>query len=833
MATVFDLQAKLGLDSTSFMSGLSAAKVAALGGIAAIGAAATAFVASSVNVGMEFDKSMSQVAATMGTTVDQIEDLRNFALEMGSTTMFTASEAADALNYMALAGYKADQSMEMLPTVLNLAAAGNMDLAKASDMVTDSQTAFGLKAERTTKMVDEMAKAASTGNTSVEQLGDAFLVVGGLARELNGGMVELSDGTTTEVDGLQELEIALTAMANAGIKGGEAGTHMRNMLLKLSDPTKDGVAQLEALGVTVFDTEGNMRSLKDIFGDLNNSMSNLTQQQKLQAISDLFNTRDTASAEALLAAIGEDWDKIGAAILDSAGAAEQMAETQLDNLAGDVTKFKSALEGAKIQLSDKLTPSLRSFVQWGTEKVALLPEVFDKIQAAFGRIYEAISPVIEKIASMVNGEEMMKDATQFLSEAFDGFIVVLEYVAIGIVKIIEFIEAAIQWVKDFIAAVQEIWAEIKQTFEEGREKTREIIDNIVEFFTNLWETIKSVIDWIVEAFTTGWAVIQYVWSVVVDFFVGIWEGIKNVFVGVGLWFYEKFKTAWNNIKFVWDVVVDFFLDIWDGIKNVFIGVAQWFQEKFKTAWEKIKDVWSVVVKFFLDIWDGIKNVFIGAKKWFGDKFTAAWTAITDVWNGVVQFFTDIWEDIKGVFEEVKKWFEEKFGEAWEAIKTPFAAVEEFFGGIWEKITDAFDVSDADSWGEDMMNNFRSGVERARSWVVDSVSSVAASIKSFLGFSEPDVGPLSNFHTFAPDMMKLFAQGIRDNEYLITDQIAKSFDFGDTIGGEYEISGGVAKAQDSGVVINVYATERQDEYEIAQEVQRVFVQWENQRKAAYA
>lgn len=833
MATIFDLQAKLGLDSTSFMSGLSAAKVAALGGITAIGAAATAFVASSVNVGMEFDKSMSQVAATMGTTVDQIQELRNFALEMGSTTKFTASEAADALNYMALAGYDADKSMEMLPTVLNLAAAGNMDLARASDMVTDTETAFGLTTERTAQMVDEMAKAASTGNTSVEQLGDAFLTVGGLAKELNGGMVTLADGTQQPVDGVQELEIALTAMANAGIKGNEAGIHMRNMLLKLTDPTKDGVAQLENLGVTVFDTEGNMRSLNEIFGDLSRSMSTLTQEQKLKAISDLFNTRDTATAEALLAAVGEDWDKIGVAILDSADAAEQMAETQLDNLAGDVTKFKSALEGAKIQLSDKLTPSLRSFVQWGTEKVALLPEVFDKIHAAFGRIYEAISPVIEKIASMVNGEEMMKDATQFLSEAFDGFIVVLEYVAIGIVKIIEFIEAAVQWVKDFIAAVQEIWAEIKQTVEEARDKVKEIIDNIVEFFTNLWETINNVIDWIVGAFTTGWEAIVLVWSVIVWFFSEIWEGIKEVFKSVAEWFMEKFTTAKENVKAAWDVVVKFFTDIWEGIKEVFKAVAEWFAEKFSTAWNNIKTVWDIVVKFFQDIWEGIKNAFTAAAQWFGEKFSSAWDAITSIWNGVVQFFTDIWNGIVGIFEAVVEWFQEKFGGAWEAVKEPFENAFEFFSGIWEDIVEAFDVGDAFNWGADLLANFTSGIWSMWDGLIGALSSAASAVASFLGFSEPDVGPLSNFHTFAPDMMKLFAQGIKDNEDIVTDQIAKSFDFGDMIGGEYEISGGVAKAQDSGVVINVYATERQDEYEIAQEVQRVFVQWENQRKAAYA
>lgn len=395
---IFDLSAIIRLDSSQYESKLAtlgdgiktAAKAGAVA-FSAASAATVAFAGSAVNAGMDFDKSMAQVAATMGKTVGDLDNevghantsfgefngsLREFAQFMGANTAFSATQAADALNYMALAGYSTQESMDMLPNVLNLAAAGSFDLARASDMVTDTQTAFGISAERTTQMVDEMAKAASTGNTSVEQLGDAFLVVGGLAQELNGGMVTLADGTQQPVDGIQELEIALTAMANAGVKGSEAGTHMRNMLLKLSSPTDEGAKTMEALGVSVFDTEGKMRSLSDIFGDLSTSMEGLTQEQKIQAISDLFNTRDLASAEALLNAVESDWDGIGESILDAEGAASKMAATQLDNLAGDITLFKSALEGAQIAVSDKLTPAIRKFVQFGTKGLSDLTMAF-------------------------------------------------------------------------------------------------------------------------------------------------------------------------------------------------------------------------------------------------------------------------------------------------------------------------------------------------------------------------------------------------------------------------------------------------------------------------
>lgn len=391
----FNLFAKLTLDSSAFDAGLDKAKSAAVSvgdglksamdiGIKAVAgatAAVGAFAVTSVNTGMDFDKSMSQVAATMGLSMDEMKsqigsvdtaygqfsgNLREYAQYMGANTAFSAKQSADALNYMALAGYSVQESMEMLPNVLNLAAAGDMELARASDMVTDTQTAFGLSMEQMPQLIDEMAKAASTGNTSVEQLGDAFLTVGGLAQELNGGFVYLADGTEQSVSGIQELEIALTAMANAGIKGTEAGTHMRNMLLKLSSPTSDGVKALDAMGVSVFDTEGKMRSLADVFVDLGNAMGTMTQEEKIQTISDLFNTRDIASAEALLKAVESDWDEIGASILDAEGAAQKMADVQLDNLAGDITLFQSALEGVQIALSDVLTPTIREFVQDAT-----------------------------------------------------------------------------------------------------------------------------------------------------------------------------------------------------------------------------------------------------------------------------------------------------------------------------------------------------------------------------------------------------------------------------------------------------------------------------------
>lgn len=387
---VFDLTAKLTLDSSEFDAGLNRAGQSAdkLGkstwdtdkamsrltvASAAAATAVVAFGAASVKTGMKFDSSMSQVAATMGVTVDEIGELRDFAMEMGKTTAFSATQAADALNYMALAGYDAQTSMEMLPNVLNLAAAGGIDLAYASDMITDSQSALGLSLDETNALVDQMAMAASKSNTSVAQLGEAILTVGGTAKSLSGGTTELA--------------AALGILADNGIKGAEGGTALRNVLLGIqSDKFEKTFGEL---GVSAYDAGGNLRELSDILDEMNAAMEGMTDEQKTDLINKTFNRQDLKSVNALLATSTDRWNELTGAIENSAGAAEQMADTQLDNLAGDVTLLKSAFEGLQIEVSDKLTPVLRVGVQGLTELIS-----------NFGDIAGAVAPALAAVSAL-------------------------------------------------------------------------------------------------------------------------------------------------------------------------------------------------------------------------------------------------------------------------------------------------------------------------------------------------------------------------------------------------------------------------------------------------
>ena len=319
----------------------------------------------------------------MGTTVDQIEELREAALEAGATTAFSASDAADALNYLALAGYDAATAADTLPAVLNLAAAGSMDLAYASDLATDAMSALGIEAgsENLTKFGDQMAVTASKANTSVAQLGEAILQVGATAKMLSGGTTELN--------------AALGILADNGTKGAEGGTRLRNIILSLTAPTDTAAELLSKLGVQAFDASGNMRPLEDTLHDLYLATISFSDAKRADVISQIFNKTDIGDVNYLLGVSRDRWYELETAIDDSSGAMQNMADTQLDNLEGDITKFKSALESAQIALSDKLTPSLRDFVQFGTDAIGKLPEVIKNLD--FDSIFSSLKDTLSNI----------------------------------------------------------------------------------------------------------------------------------------------------------------------------------------------------------------------------------------------------------------------------------------------------------------------------------------------------------------------------------------------------------------------------------------------------
>ena len=857
---VFELFAKLGLDSSEYEKGLNQSKSlagsvgGAIGnglktmakvGVAAIGtatAAVGAFATSSVKTGAEFDKSMSQVAATMGKTMDEMQNevgsvdlawgtfsgnLREYAQEMGKNTAFSATQAADALNYMALAGYDTQTSMEMLPNVLNLAAAGSMDLARASDMVTDTQTAFGISLERTSQMVDEMAKAASTGNTSVEQLGDAFLVVGGLAQELNGGMINLADGTQLSYDNVQELEIALTAMANAGIKGSEAGTHMRNMLLKLASPTEDGYKAFTQLGVSVFDSEGKMRSLAGIMEDLDGSLSELTQEEKLQAISNIFNTRDTAAAEALLNAVGEDWASIGESILDAQGAAQQMADTQLDNLAGDVTLFQSALEGAKIAVSDGLTPTLRDFVRFGTDGLSRLTSAFQEggitgAMAEFGTILsEGIAMVTEMLPEAINagmellgavGQGILQNlpviidaAVQIINQLVQGIVGALPYLVEGALQIIVGLANGIsQMLPTLIPTIVDVVLQIVQTLIDNIDLLIDgalqlmigLADGLIAALPVIIEKLPELVMGIVNALIENLplllnAQIQIIMAlaqaiienlpVLIDACVQVFMAIVELIVEYGVQFITAMMDALNNLV----------SNVNTGLSNMLNAFITWLSQLPTQMAYWAGYAIASFIKFVIELPGKLQTIF------------------TNAMARVREFGTNFWNKAK---EMAKNFFD--------AIVNGVRELPSRMRQLGTDLVNA--VRDLPSRfmeiGSNIVSGIWNGISSGWNWLTDKVSELADSllqgVKDALGISSPS----KEFAWVGRMVDEGFAQGIDKYSYLVDDMMDDLTEIPSVSISGSQSTPNVSNSEYN-VIMNIYGAVGQDIDELADEISK--------------
>lgn len=610
---------------------------------AAVAAAGTA----AVKTAADFESSMSQVQATMGITKDAMSDvngqsvntmdaLSDLAKKMGAETAFSASQCADALNYLALAGYDTQQMMDTLPIVLNLAAAGNIDLAQASDMVTDAMSALGMESSGATKMVDQMAKTASTTNTSVAQLGEGILTIGATAKSVKGGTAELNT--------------ALGILANNGIKGAEGGTHLRNVILSLQTPTDAAASALTTLGVSVYDSEGNMRSLNDVLGDLNTSMDGMTSEEKANIINQIFNKTDLASVNALLSNTGDTWSDLQAKIENSGGAAQKMAETQLDNLSGQLTILKSSIEGFAIAIGEALMPAIKKiaskiqdFVNW----LNSLDEGARQTIVQIGLLVAAFGPallIVGKITSTVGA----------LMTVFAG----ISAPVLAVVAVIGVL----------VAAFTTLWA----TNEEFRQKITEIWSGIVDTISGFCQGIVDRINAMGFNFTSILDVLKAAWDVFCQFLAPVFEGvfayiasvlesvteiilgILDVFIGI---FTGNWAQAWNGVK-------EIFGGIWDGIKGQFsaildtvIGLLDAFLGLFGSSWD---EAWTSIKTFCEEVWTGITGFISGALTGISNVFTTIFnaikTAVTTIFNAIKNVISSVVNGISstvsGVFNSM-------------------------------------------------------------------------------------------------------------------------------------------------------------------------------------
>lgn len=581
-------------------------------------------ISSTIDVGANFESSMANVQAISGATDDELKLLSDTAKQFGSTTKFSASESADALGYMALAGWDAKTSAEALGGVLNLASASGMDLAQASDMVTDYLSAFGMQAEDSAYFADILAYAQSNANTTAEALGEAYKNCGANLKSA-GQDVE----TTTAL---------LSMMANQGLKGSEAGTALNAVVRDMTSKMKDGAIQIGETTVAIQDSQGNFRDLSDILKDVETATNGMGDAQKQSALLSTFTADSIKGLNLILNAGVDEANSFEEALRNSSGTAEEMASTMQDNLNGDLTALGSQIEGVQIALYEKFEPALRAGVD-------ALSALTDGISWLIKHGSE-VSAVITGIATATAVYVGYTTALKVMTEGWTALTVVtkaqtLAQTALNAVMSANPIGIVIALIAGLVVAFVTLW------------NKSEAFRN---FWIGLWNNIKSVAEPVIEAvvnwFSSAWDTIKGVWDVATDFFNGIWTTIQAIFAPVADFFGTLFGNAWTLVKDIWTIATYFFPQIWQGIKDTFAPVINFFSGVFSGAWNAVKAVWDFVVGYYTTLWNGIKTVFSPVVNFFKDVFSQAWNAIKGVFSSVGSFFSGIWNTIKGVFVNI-------------------------------------------------------------------------------------------------------------------------------------------------------------------------------------
>lgn len=695
-----------------------------------------------VKTAADFDTAMSKVAAVSGATGSELDALREKAREMGSKTKFSASEAAEAMNYMAMAGWKTEDMLSGIEGVMNLAAASGEDLATTSDIVTDALTAFGLSASDSGHFADILAAASSNANTNVSMMGETFKYCAPIA-----GALGFSAEDTAEAIGL---------MANAGIKGSQAGTALRTIMNNLSgDVTVCGSA-IGEVTIATTNADGSMRDLSDILADCRTAFSGLTESEKAQAAESLVGKNAMSGFLALMNAGEADINKLSSAIDNCDGCAAGMAETMNDNLAGQLTILKSQLQELAISFGELLMPAIRTIVGWiqklvdwlnsmdeGTRKVivtiALVAAAIGPVLIIVGKVISAVGTImtlVPKLAGVIN-------AAKGVFAAFNAVCAANPYVLI--IAAIVALVAAFIYLWNNCEEFRQFWIDL---WEGIKEIAIVVWEALKEFFKAAWEAIKSTA--------------ETVWNAISSLFTGLWEGIKNIFTTVVNAISTFLTNAWNAIKntvtTVFNAIKTFFTTVWNGIKSVITTVVTAISTFLSTAWNGIKTaittVLNAIKSVVTTVWNGIKNT------------------ITTIVNAIKNAVTTAWNNIKSAVSNAANAIKNAVSNAFNAMLN---GIKNVCGNIYGAVKSGFDkainfvknlATQAFQWGADFIGGIVNGIKSMIGKVGDAVSSVADKIRSFLHFSVPDEGPLTDYESWMPDFIGGLAKGIEKSRGMI-------------------------------------------------------------------
>ena len=776
-------------------------------GIAAVGAAA-------VKTSAEFDSSMSNVEAISGATGSDMEKLRDKAREMGAKTKFSAQEAGDAMGYMAMAGWKTKDMLNGIDGIMNLAAASGEDLAQTSDIVTDGLTAFGLSAKDSGRMADVMAAASSNANTNVSLMGETFKYCASVAGSMGYSMEDVS--------------VAIGLMANAGIKGSMSGTALKNLFTNMAKPTDDMSKAMEVLGVSLDDGNGHMKSFKEVMDDLrsgfgqikipqeeynkqlkklntlhedgtltdkkyNKALEELTTRaygaegaEKAKYASMLAGKESMAGLLAIVNASTEDYDKLTNAIYGADGSAQKMADTMNNNLSGQLTILKSALQELAISIGEILMPYLLKAVKWVQDLVGKLNAMSDtqkKVVVVIGLIVAAVAPLLltigkvaGSISAILNLASKLSTATNVISmieklqgvlKAFFAFLAANPIVLIitGIVVAIVLLYTKCEWFRNGVNTILTTILNVVKT----------VGTWIVTFFT---QTIPSAFQAVISFFQSIPEWWNSLWTGIGTFFTNIWQGIINnpVIKSVANMVISLWKNAAETLSGIWDGIKTVASNAWELLKNIILGpvliVIDLVTGDFKSLKSDLANIWKNISQAGKGIWNGLKQILgsivSGMVKQIlilirGMKETAV-SICSAIKDGLFSIFSKAKELVVNVVKNMKE-------AVVNGIKNMVNGIKERAKNIGTTIIDGFKSaidflknlpSQALQWGRDFIDGLVNGIKNSISKVTDAVKGIGNKIRANLHFSVPDEGPLKDYESWMPDFMEGLSQGIMNN-----------------------------------------------------------------------
>lgn len=606
-----------------------------------------------IELGQNFTSTMSEVSAISGATGEDFEKLEACAREYGATTVFSASNAAEALKYMSLAGWDADQSTSALGGVLNLAAASGMELGAASDMVTDYLSAFAMEAGDAAYFADLLSYAQSHSNTTAEALGEAYK---NCAANLNAAGQDVETVTSL-----------LEGMANQGYKGSEAGTAMAAIMRDITNGMKDGAIKIGETSVAVMDAQGNFRDLTDILTEVEAATNGMGDAERAVALSSTFTADSTKGLNLIL---NEGMDNIAGyeeELRGASGSAEEMANIMNDNLSGDVAAMNSAFEELGLKIYDALESKLRAGVQFITNGV--IPAI-EWLGGHIPEVTIAVSGLGAVIAAMNWGTisskiAMVKGALVKLAAALGG----VSLPAIAIIAVITAVALAFTnlWKnnEEFRNKITAIWDGIKAKFDEFGQGIVDRLNALGFEFEDITEVMKAVWDGFCEVLAPIFEGVFQQISDILNEALDILTGLFDIFAGI---FTGDWDMVWQGVQEVFGAVWDFVVATFENWISTFTSLADTVLGWFGTDWE---NVWTNVKTFFSDTWNAISSFFSGI-------LTGIKTFFTDTWNAIVSFFSGI---LSGIYSSVTGTMTEihdTFTNIWDSITG-------FLSGAWETI----------------------------------------------------------------------------------------------------------------------------------------------------